>query len=193
MVLSFTLAGFGCSNSKEEINLVKNTAVSFLEAYKTFDLSKLDELSDVDYSIEDEFKSLIKESFFTSLDIYARSTENMEYEILDIKVKGEKTVVSAKVTNENVGEVATYAVVKAVKEQAKDSSMTEDDRNEYIRNCFFETLESFKPDVYTKEIEINLVKKDGNWIVEPLGDEDFNAVVGNMVASIIGMFEEYEI
>ena len=50
-------------------------------------------------------------------------------------------MVSAKVTNENVGEVATYAVVKAVKEQAKDSSMTEDDRNEYIRNRFFETLE----------------------------------------------------
>ena len=147
MVLSFTLAGFGCSNSKEEINLVKNTAVSFLEAYKTFDLSKLDELSDVDYSIEDEFKSLIKESFFTSLDIYARSTENMEYEILDIKVKGEKAVVSAKVTNENVGEVATYAVVKAEKELSKDSSMTEDETKDYIKNCFFESLESFKPDV----------------------------------------------
>ena len=31
---------------------------------------------------------------------------------------------------------------------------------------------------------MNLVKKYGKWMVEPLDDEDFNAVVGNMVALI---------
>ncbi|MCO8192851.1 hypothetical protein [Anaerofustis sp. NSJ-163] len=193
LVFTFALIGFGCSNSNEQTNSPKDVAVTLLEGYKNFDLTMLDDVLNIDYSIEEEFNKMIEQGILNSTDVYARTTKNMQYKIIDVEEKGDTAVVKAEITNENIGEVVAYAVVKGAKEQANNSSMTDEETKQYIEDCFFESLETFKPDVYTEEIELSLVKVDGKWKVEPLSDEDQNIIMGKIYEGIINMMEEYGI
>ncbi|MGO5359299.1 hypothetical protein ACTQYZ_08440 [Anaerofustis sp. LCP19S3_F7] len=159
-----------------------------LDAYKSFDIETLDNIIYLDYSIQEGLDNI--DDMYVK--VFERSTKNLEYEILDVNESGDSVTVKVKITNENIGDVLVDATIKGSKDQV-DKNLSDAETYDYIEKYFFESLESFEPDIFSEEVEFSLVKVDGECKVNPLDNDQLNPIMGNYFKSISDMTEEYGI
>lgn len=144
----------------------------FLNRYKENDTVIVNELNDylsnTDYT-EDQRKDY--------KDVYLRQYSNLEYDIKDEVINGDKAVVTVQIkvfdyykTNTTVDD---YFVTNNNEFVLEDGLVDNDKMFNYRLNKLLSTTNTVE---YT--MEINLTKVDGNWEVQALSQDDLNKLHG---------------
>ncbi len=143
--------------------------------------------SDSDESLKEVFAN---ENDATD-EAFKKAYSKLEYNILNSEVDGGKAVVETEINAPDLGtimaelfkEIIPLAFANAFNEDASDDEM-----DKLMDTMLIDKLNSDDIPMVKKTININLVKEEGQWLIEP--DDDFyDAITGNL-SSITKLFEE---
>ncbi len=160
---------FGCSCSDMG---AKNAVTDYLSQYNNLSEEVLDDLDKV--SSGEEFNDKQRELY---KEIIKKQYQDLKYEIVDEKYNGDQAIITAKIT--------VYDLYKA----QKDASLYMNEHVEgfYDKNNIYSNkkyldykLEQMKKmtDTTMYTIDFEVVKKDGNWIVEQPSTADLEKIHG---------------
>ena len=148
------------------------TVKNFFNKYRNNDETVVSELNDY-LNSEDMDEETLKEY----KEVYLRQYSNIDYKIKDTKIDGDKATVEV--------EIKVYDYYKTNNETSdyfndnKDKFLKEDgdiDINKYIEYRINKLLETTDQVTYT--LNLNLVKTDDTWEIEPLTNEELEKIHG---------------
>lgn len=177
VVFALVLGLAGCGGGG---GTAQNAVETTLKALKTYDLKTA-------------FKHLSSEEFLRG-DVLATDDdqiakvmlENLTYRIIKSVEEGDTAVVTAEITNVDMAEVFPQFVSQLFTSAFSGKEMPEDE----TATIFSELVKGAKDKTTTTEVDIKLIKKDGQWQIE--ATEDFqDAVLGGMLSIANGFGDAF--
>lgn len=182
VVLIFTMTG--CVSSKPQ-----DTVKSYLDNLKSGEIEKsaMCLIQDSDSSTtpdeiisDDDEDEKFNEAFKTA---YSK----LEYEILESKTDGDNAVVKTEINTPNLGNIMTEIIKESIPvilssafDDTNDEELDEKMEN-HMSEMLIDKMNSDDIPMVKKKIDINLVKKEGKWLIDP-NEEFFNAITGNLTS-----------
>ncbi len=176
MVLTLMACG-GTSSDNGPKTVVKD----FFQALKDGDVKTASSyLVESDDTLGDEKQEEMLKTLF----------ENLTYEIQSSDVKEDTAVIKTKITTVDLGIVFQDILAEVMTKALEMAGNDEESSQQEIEQLFVDLLneKTKDPDVekVTNEVEIKLVKKENQWLIE--GDDAFiNAITGNLMEAMQGL------
>lgn len=170
LALAVTLTG---CNMGDMGNTPTKKVETFFDKYQKLDSNVL---NDLDLTIADD-TSIDEASRSEYRDFMKKHYQDLEYEIKDEKIDGDKATVTTEVT------VRDYSKVISDADTYKETNASEfnDETGNYNAGLFSKYRLTKLKDVTEKKtytLEITLTKKDGEWIMDELSETDEQKVNG---------------
>jgi len=110
-------------------------------------------------------------------------SKNLEYEVKEIvEEEGNKAVVKVKVANFNLNKILDEAIVLAIQkvkeENPNDNNISDEKTKKALDDALVEVSNTYKGSMVGGDINVNLIKEDGKWLVE-FSDEIQNYILGD--------------
>lgn len=170
-----SLAGCGGSTPDEALS-------EYLDTLKAFDIEAMEEDGDAIVKSLNELDSSLNLEKGKSKELFKQILSNLSYEIISTDEKEDNATVKVKITNKDLSKAFDGIFKDVLKYALSNPNASEKDMTEFLSKKFTASIEkALKTDkTVTNEINVNLQKEDGEWVVKD-EDKDFdNAIFGNL-------------
>lgn len=109
-------------------------------------------------------------------------SSNLEYEVKEtVEEKDDKAIVKVRIANFDLNKILDEAIVlateKVMKENPNNNNISDEQTKKALDETLIETIKNYKGDLVGGTISVNVLKKDGEWLVE-FNNEIQNYILG---------------
>lgn len=109
--------------------------------------------------------------------------KNLEYEVKEVvKEEGETAVVKVRIANYNLNKILDEALALATENIIKDNPKNNNPSDEILKkaqnDALVTTIQNYSGSLVGGDINVNVIKKDGTWLVE-FNEEIQNYILGD--------------
>ncbi len=185
IILLIMVAMASCNNKEETPGQAVEKAV---EAFSKLDTETLGKY----FPGESEELAGLKSESPQKYELMALMLKNLRCKVLAVDESGETALVSAEISNIDLGEVFSeyfktfFAMAFS---QAFSDEQSEPDED-FADQLLMEILERDNNEIHTAIVDIKLYRGENNWILDVVDDEDFEDAVWGGMMKTIGSIDE---